>query len=79
MRGSWELSTSPAMLDWKRVSGGYLVQTRDAIAPDEIETGSSQGRSRRSRKRRICYSPGAPWSMCGPTRSCWPKTSRWWG
>ncbi len=38
MRGSWELPTSPATLDWKRVSGGYLVQTHDAIAPDEIET-----------------------------------------
>jgi len=35
---SWELPTGPTTLDWKRVSGGFLVQTPDAIAPDEVET-----------------------------------------
>ncbi|MDQ3328589.1 MAG: bifunctional phosphoribosylaminoimidazolecarboxamide formyltransferase/IMP cyclohydrolase [Chloroflexota bacterium] len=38
MLHSWELPTGTATLDWKRVSGGFLVQTPDAIAPDEVET-----------------------------------------
>ncbi len=38
MAHSWEIPLGPAALDWKRVSGGFLVQTADAVAPDEIET-----------------------------------------
>jgi phosphoribosylaminoimidazolecarboxamide formyltransferase/IMP cyclohydrolase len=37
MPGSWEIPLGPAALDWKRVSGGFLLQTPDAVAPDEIE------------------------------------------
>lgn len=37
MHGSWE-QQGLATLDWKRVSGGFLIQTPDGIAPDEVQT-----------------------------------------
>jgi phosphoribosylaminoimidazolecarboxamide formyltransferase/IMP cyclohydrolase len=38
LRGSWAGPGGPGRLDWKRVSGGFLAQTPDAIAPDEVKT-----------------------------------------
>ncbi|MDP9351135.1 MAG: bifunctional phosphoribosylaminoimidazolecarboxamide formyltransferase/IMP cyclohydrolase [Chloroflexota bacterium] len=37
MRGSWELREGPATLDWKRVAGGFLAQTPDAVSPVHVD------------------------------------------
>ncbi len=37
MRGSWDLAEGAATLDWKRVAGGFLAQTPDAVSPAHVD------------------------------------------
>lgn len=38
MAHGWDLPLSAATLDWKRLSGGFLLQTPDSVPPDEVHT-----------------------------------------
>ncbi len=38
MDSSWEQPVTPSKLDLKRVGGGLLLQTPDAVPPDEVQT-----------------------------------------
>lgn len=38
MTGIWELPTDVSTLDFKHIDGGFLVQTPDNLAPDEVES-----------------------------------------
>ncbi|MDQ3855926.1 MAG: bifunctional phosphoribosylaminoimidazolecarboxamide formyltransferase/IMP cyclohydrolase [Chloroflexota bacterium] len=38
LTASWEAPTTRSNLDWKRVSGGFLLQTPDNLPPDEVQT-----------------------------------------
>lgn len=36
MSGSWQLPEGPGALDWKRIGGGFLAQTPDAVSPAHV-------------------------------------------
>ncbi len=38
VRPAWELGARPETMQYRRVSGGFLAQTPDALAPDEVST-----------------------------------------
>ncbi|WP_041424933.1 bifunctional phosphoribosylaminoimidazolecarboxamide formyltransferase/IMP cyclohydrolase [Thermobaculum terrenum] len=38
MKPSWEEPLTPWTLDWRRINGGFLAQTMDAVSPDEVTT-----------------------------------------